>query len=81
MSGATPPLPQYTFMACTQLKHRDNFIFYLTKILVHTYICVDFVIASPFFWKEIADICNIMFYKNGEIFVRAQEILSIMSLG
>jgi hypothetical protein len=25
MSGVIYPLPQYTFMACVQLKHRDNF--------------------------------------------------------
>jgi hypothetical protein len=28
MRGATPPLPQYIFMAWCLVKHRDNFTFY-----------------------------------------------------
>jgi hypothetical protein len=27
MRGATPPLPQYVFMAWCSVKHRDNFTF------------------------------------------------------
>jgi len=29
MSGAIPPLPQYTFMVWCLVKHRDNFNFYI----------------------------------------------------
>jgi hypothetical protein len=29
MSGAIHQLPQYTFMACCLVKHRDNFTVYL----------------------------------------------------
>jgi hypothetical protein len=29
MSGAVTPLPQYVFRRGAQLKHRDNFTFYL----------------------------------------------------
>jgi len=36
MSWATPPFPQYAFMAWCLVKHRDNFTFYLLPCLLYT---------------------------------------------
>jgi hypothetical protein len=33
MRGAIPPLSQYAFMAWCLVKHRDNFAFYVLKII------------------------------------------------
>jgi hypothetical protein len=34
MRGAIPPLPQYVFMACSLVKHRDNFTFTFTVYIL-----------------------------------------------
>jgi hypothetical protein len=42
MSGTVPPLPQYAFMAWWLVKHRDNFTFTLSILILpsHSLLCL-----------------------------------------